>query len=106
MKPWEMYQTTPVADTVQQKPWERNWGVVETPKPEKRDVANGTLQSVYNGLTFGLADESAAAGRALNDMILHDKQSIAPVTNGGVMDAVLNKNADQERNAVFDAAYD
>lgn len=106
MKPWEMYQTTPVADTVQPKPWERNWGVVETPKPEKRDVANGTLQSVYNGLTFGLADESAAAGRALNDMILHDKQSIAPVANGGVMDAVLNKNADQERNAVFDAAYD
>lgn len=109
MKPWEMYQTAPavvvanakpweayqqdapVADAEQPKPWEQNWTATEAPKPEQRGLVNGTLQSVINGATFNLADESAAAGRAITDKILQEKPSFVPAMGGNMGVALVNQ---------------
>ena len=64
MKPWEMYQDTPM----QPKPWERNWGEAE---PEKRGMASGIAHAAMNGATFGLGDEIAASGKALGKVGPH-----------------------------------
>lgn len=75
MKPWEMYQTTPVADTVQPKPWERYQSVetLKTPEhqestePQKQstmDFANSAAQAVERGLwgSFGINANKLNAG--------------------------------------------
>lgn len=123
MKPWEMYQTAPavvvanakpweayqqdapVADAEQPKPWEQNWATAEAPKPEQRGLVNGTLQSVINGATFNLADESAAAGRAIADKILQEKPSFAPAMGGNMGVALVNQNPINSYSAFINDKY-
>ncbi|MBO5704941.1 MAG: hypothetical protein J6R99_02895 [Alphaproteobacteria bacterium] len=76
----------------------------EKPK-QKRGVVNGTLQSIINGATYNLADESAAAGRAITDKILQEKPSFAPAMGGNMGVALVNQNPINSYSASINDKY-
>lgn len=76
----------------------------EKPK-QKRGVVNGTLQSVINGAMYNLADESAAAGRAITDKILQEKPSFVPAMDGNMGVALVNQNPINSYSASINDKY-